>query len=64
MYGNFPDEKALFSREDIPDSFIEEIKKSANLFFQLQVQFWTTTFVSKNIHKDQFKKKNNKMLSL
>jgi len=36
MYGNFPDEKALFSREDIPDSFIEEIKKSANLFFQLQ----------------------------
>ena len=39
MYGNFPDEKALFSREDIPDSFIEEIKKSANLFFQLQVKF-------------------------
>ncbi len=42
MYGNFPDEKALFSREDIPDSFIEEIKKSANLFFQLQVRFYHT----------------------
>eukprot|EP00088_Acartia_fossae_P014570 TRINITY_DN17817_c0_g1_i3.p1 TRINITY_DN17817_c0_g1~~TRINITY_DN17817_c0_g1_i3.p1 ORF type:complete len:596 (-),score=173.53 TRINITY_DN17817_c0_g1_i3:140-1708(-) len=36
VYGNFPDDKSLFSREDIPDSFIDQIKKSATLFLQLQ----------------------------
>jgi hypothetical protein len=40
MYGKFPDEKSLFSREDIPDKFIDEVKKSANLFFQLQAIFY------------------------
>jgi len=35
-YGKFPDEKSLFAREDIPDSFMDEVRKSANLFLQIQ----------------------------
>ena len=51
-YGNFPVEQSLFSQDDIPESFLAEVRKSGDLFMELQ-----ENVISNNLHywSDQLK---------
>ena len=51
-YGNFPLEQSLFSQDDIPESFLAEVRKSGDLFMELQ-----ENVISNNLHywSDQLK---------
>ena len=40
LYGAFPDEKSMFAKEDIPEDFLEAVRKSSDLFLQLQVKLF------------------------
>ena len=36
IYGKFPSDKSMFDRASIPDDFVDAIRKSSDLFLQLQ----------------------------
>lgn len=36
IFGKWPEDKNLFAKSDVPEDFIQEVKKSSDLFLQLQ----------------------------
>ena len=58
-YGDFPLEKCLFSLDEIPESFLSEVRKCGEMFQQLQ-----ENVISNNLHywKDQLTSKRNNSL--
>lgn len=36
IFGQFPDDKSMFSRAQIPDDFLESVKKCSDLYLQIQ----------------------------
>ena len=58
-YGNFPVDYSLFSQDDIPESFVSELRKCGDLFMQLQ-----ENVISNNLHYWKDNLSNNDMKDL
>jgi len=59
FYGEFPVETSLFSQDDIPESFLSEVRKCGELFMQLQ-----ENVISNNLHYWNDQLSNNDMKDL
>ena len=59
-YGNFPVDTSMFAQDDIPDSFLNELRKCGDMFMQLQ-----ENVISNNLHywKDQLSANDMKDLA-
>jgi len=59
FYGEFPVETSLFSQDEIPESFLSEVRKCGELFMQLQ-----ENVISNNLHYWNDQLSNNDMKDL
>ena len=59
FYGDFPVDNSLFSQDEIPESFLNELRKCGDLFMQLQ-----ENVISNNLHYWNDQLSNNDMKDL